>query len=135
MYGMRVIEREGQVTEPKCTYCGGTEFYAGPEGGLSMNVLCANPDCRHWFNDTPMGFEDLRQIEPTEEERMEQAAIAATANTQKVLDLYHQGADLAKDHGLALACISDARRHGKLTTDDLIRLAGWLDHKLGGKYE
>lgn len=33
-----------------CTYCGGTEFYKGPQGGLSTNICCSNPSCEHWFN-------------------------------------------------------------------------------------
>ena len=52
-----------------CTYCGGSEFYEGPSGGASINVLCANKDCRHWFNDTPFGFDDLHRVEPTDEEK------------------------------------------------------------------
>lgn len=47
-----------------CTYCGGTAFLKGPSGGLSTNILCANPDCRHWFNGTPFGIDDLKRVEP-----------------------------------------------------------------------
>lgn len=60
----------------RCTYCGGGKFYEGPSGGLSTNVLCANPDCRHWFNHTPFGLDDLKRIEPTKQEKEHQAAEA-----------------------------------------------------------
>lgn len=33
-----------------CPYCGGTEWYTGPSGGMSTNIICANPSCEHWFN-------------------------------------------------------------------------------------
>src|ERR1700733_5028546 len=52
-----------------CTYCGGTQFHKGPSGGLAVNVLCANPDCRHWFNHTPFGLDDLNRVEPTPEHK------------------------------------------------------------------
>src|SRR5690349_13378294 len=57
---------------PKCTYCGGTEFYEGPSGGMSTNVLCANSNCRHWFNWTPVleKLDDLNRVEPTEEAKV-----------------------------------------------------------------
>lgn len=32
-----------------CPYCG-SDLYDGPEGGLSINVLCSNKDCRARFN-------------------------------------------------------------------------------------
>lgn len=51
---------------PTCTYCDGTRFYEGPRGGMSVNILCANDKCRHWFN-YHRGFipmDDLHRIEP-----------------------------------------------------------------------
>ena len=52
-----------------CLYCGGSEFLRGPAGGESINVVCANAKCRHWFNATPKLnlFEDLNRIEPESE--------------------------------------------------------------------
>lgn len=48
-----------------CTYCGGTKFYEGPSGGANTNIVCADPDCRHWFNDDPVhGLVDLHKVEP-----------------------------------------------------------------------
>ena len=56
----------------KCPYCEGSEFYEGPSGGLSTNILCANPSCRHWFNSNPLtGLEDLNRIEPSKKEKEE----------------------------------------------------------------
>jgi hypothetical protein len=62
------IPPEPPYTGPVCTYCGGTKFYEGPSGGLSTNILCANKDCRHWFNwhcgIIPM--DDLNRVERRE---------------------------------------------------------------------
>lgn len=65
----------------KCTYCGSTKFYEGPSGGMSTNVLCANPECRHWFNHAPAldFFEDLNRVEPTPEEKAERRTADAAA--------------------------------------------------------
>jgi len=53
---------------PVCTYCGGTEWYEGPSGGMSTNIRCANPECRHWFNwhQGIIPMEDLHRVEPPE---------------------------------------------------------------------
>lgn len=85
----------------KCTYCSGTKFYEGPSGGLAVNVLCANPDCRHWFSDLgPLGFEDLHRVEPTpdeealkKEERRREQALAKLARFQEGADCFAAGRD------------------------------------------
>ena len=60
--------RKNEPEQPEglvCTYCGGTKWYEGPSGGMCINILCANPECRHWFNDTGyFGLQDLERIEP-----------------------------------------------------------------------
>ena len=57
------------MTMPRCSYCGGTNFYEGPSGGVGTNILCANSECRHWFNWTPNErLDDLGRIEPDESE-------------------------------------------------------------------
>lgn len=56
---------------PKCMYCGGTEWYEGPTGGMMTNILCANKACRHWFNFCPSPFDildDLHRVEPVKDE-------------------------------------------------------------------
>lgn len=71
------LEKERSNKMPKCTYCGGTQFYEGPSGGMSQNILCANDKCRHWFNYSPVfgdKLDDLKRVEPTKEEaEMQQA--------------------------------------------------------------
>lgn len=43
------------VTKNVCPSCGShSGFFAGPEGGISQNVFCANVECRAGFNITPM---------------------------------------------------------------------------------
>lgn len=54
---------------PHCTYCGSAVFIDGPRGGKSTNILCANNNCRHWFNYTPLPdgkfvLDDLHKAEP-----------------------------------------------------------------------
>lgn len=55
----------------RCTYCGCTEFYGGAGAGFCANLLCANEECRHWFNATPSGpryrLEDLNRVDPPDE--------------------------------------------------------------------
>lgn len=60
-----VSRKRNEVT---CTYCGGTGWYEGPQGGMSTNILCANAKCRHWFNWTPIvnQLDDINRVEPTE---------------------------------------------------------------------
>lgn len=54
----------------ECPYCKGDKFIEGPSGGMSTNVLCANEECRHWFNYTPgLPLDDLHRTEPTEDEQ------------------------------------------------------------------
>jgi hypothetical protein len=55
---------------PRCTYCGGVDFYEGPSGGMSTNILCANDQCRHKFNCTPM-LRQLDDLHSTWERRLE----------------------------------------------------------------
>lgn len=68
--------KESSNGKPKCTYCGGVDFLVGPSGGISTNILCSNPECRHWFNWTPAIplLEDLNKVEPTATEAERQAA-------------------------------------------------------------
>ena len=56
--------------ELRCTYCGGTDFWEGPSGGMSTNILCANEACRHKFNYTPM-LNQLDDLHTTWEPRLE----------------------------------------------------------------
>lgn len=39
-----------------CPDCGETDFLAGPKGGLSQNIRCANPECGAKFNIYPPHF-------------------------------------------------------------------------------
>ncbi len=41
-----------------CPDCAGAEFNMGPQGGMSQNIKCANPDCGSEFCVAP--FEDGR---------------------------------------------------------------------------
>jgi hypothetical protein len=43
-------------SDPKkftCPDCKGHDFLEGPHGALSVNIKCANPDCRSEFNVCP----------------------------------------------------------------------------------
>lgn len=37
-----------------CPDCGHQGFIEGPSGGLSTNIFCANKECGHGFNVTPV---------------------------------------------------------------------------------
>lgn len=49
-------EQEGNI---KCPTCGGTQWYEGPTGGLSINIECTT--CNDKFNYT-FGFNTLELI-------------------------------------------------------------------------
>lgn len=49
-------EREVLYDQCMCPFCGGTEFYEGPHGGMSINWYCANEKCLAGFNLAPPGL-------------------------------------------------------------------------------
>lgn len=53
---------------PACPYCGNRNWFPGPKGGVSQNVLCLTEECRHWFNWTAVidDLQDLNRVEPIE---------------------------------------------------------------------
>ena len=38
------------VERPSCPDCGESDFWKGPEGGMSTNICCMNPNCGQAFN-------------------------------------------------------------------------------------
>lgn len=64
MWPFKKNVRKRKETSLRCLYCDGTKFYEGPQGGAAMNVLCANAECRHWFNWVGTRLDDLHSIEP-----------------------------------------------------------------------
>jgi hypothetical protein len=115
-------------TEPKCTYCGGTEFYGGPSGGMSQNVLCANEKCRHWFNATPFGIEDLKRVEPTEEEKTKAETERRAASDAQRLGWYQEGRAMFEGGKSARDCVKTTANYtAPLSHSDVQRLCGFLD--------
>lgn len=119
----------------KCSYCGGTEFYEGPSGGMSVNVLCANDNCRHWFNyqQPPINnlMEDLYRIEPSEEEKETEEEQRRRERRGLPFKVYNEGVDLFYKGGTARDCIQHTEpiwhhTHGS----DIYRLAGFIDSAL-----
>lgn len=64
--GEKSPPEESKSQQLQCLYCHGTSFYEGPSGGMSTNILCANNECRHWFNYTALinKLDDLNRVEP-----------------------------------------------------------------------
>lgn len=112
-----------------CSYCGGEKFYEGPSGGMSTNILCANKDCRHWFNYSPVGVEDLKRIEPTVDEKVAAAKKAEVDAYNWRQKTWQEGVMLFQQGKNALSCVSpDPNNAGyRPRGDDIVRLAGWLD--------
>ena len=48
----------------QCVYCDGREFYEGHTRGMDIEILCANPTCRHWSTLSPYGQKDSKRVEP-----------------------------------------------------------------------
>lgn len=118
------VEQEEKVI--KCTYCGGTQFYGGPEGGLSQNILCANPNCRHWFNHTVFGMDDLHKVEPTEEEKQTEKQKRQAERDEQDLALIAEGAKIYKDGHHIRDCIR-RRQYTNVPWEDLLRVMGWTE--------
>lgn len=90
----------------KCTYCGGTEWLMGPEGGACQNILCANDTCRHWFNYSPIGiFEDMHRVEPTADEHAKAEAAKKALLDVKAREWRQAGADLYREGRDPSACV------------------------------
>jgi endo-1,4-beta-D-glucanase Y len=116
---------------PRCTYCGGTEWYAGPTGGMSTNILCANKACRHWFNFTPEPlniFDDLKRVEPTDEEKDAAHAQRVINNDEQRVKRRKEGAD-AYERGASIDSIRVDKRYGTYAeaADNVDRMAGFID--------
>ncbi len=117
---------------PKCTYCGGTTWFGGPSGGMSQNILCANPECRHWFNYAEgMMFDDLHRVEPTKEEEEATQRRYHTSLAEHERTLYQEGADLFESGGFAIN-LRKPGRYGaavgpQANEDNIIRLCGFID--------
>lgn len=117
----------------KCTYCGGERFLHGPEGGASVNLLCANQLCRHWFNLTPgLPLEDLHRVEPTKAEQEKSAAIRLRELRAQYVREFDEGGDLFARGFSARQCFSDNDLHKGWTiaganAANARRLAGWVD--------
>lgn len=107
----------------KCTYCGSERFYEGPSGGASTNVLCANDDCRHWFNVDPWcGLEDLNRVQPPpgKEKILPTVDQVKERYIREGRECYLQGGPLAE-------ILESKPGWHACTGADLYRIAGWLE--------
>lgn len=115
-------------TQLKCTYCGGTKFFEGPSGGMSTNVLCANDKCRHWFNHTPFGMDDLNRVEPTKAEKETAEEIRAREYREARLGRYNTGRQAFAD-GKPLGSLRTSFSYGGYSeaSDNIDRICGFID--------
>lgn len=114
----------------KCTYCGGTEFHEGPSGGGSTNILCANPQCRHWFNHNPFfKLEDLNKIEPTQDERKDIFNAENQRRRAEYAQFHSEGAAMYHAGIPVLETAKDQllNQYNLVTHADYFRLLGWID--------
>jgi hypothetical protein len=116
------------MNNPKCTYCGGTKFYEGPSGGMSQNILCANEKCRHWFNATPFGIEDLKRVEPTDAEKGQEAEKRKAEAVDARLARYNDGRKAFED-GKPMGSLRTAYSYGGYSeaSDNIDRICGFID--------
>lgn len=102
---------------------------------MSINILCANPTCRHWFNWTaPLGMlDDLHRVEPTDEERVELRKQAVLERRAIHAKPYEEGRGIYKAGLSAWTCMQDQtdNMYNITTQADLFRLVGWLDEREG----
>lgn len=115
----------------KCPYCNNTKFYEGPSGGLSTNILCANKDCRHWFNrNTLTGeLEDLNRVEDSESDLQRKERENRESRDKYRLDKIEEGAKACRDaRPLSDIFYSSCAWH-QVCGADLYRISGYL-HEL-----
>jgi hypothetical protein len=110
----------------RCTYCNGNEFYEGPSGGMCTNILCENPDCRHWFNYGPGLFEDMNKIEPTDKEKEETRKQRLWERSQHLNEMYNDGRELFRS-GMELHQMDFHISSNYFPDEDRMKLFGWLD--------
>ena len=114
----------------KCSYCGGVEFLEGPTGGLAVNLLCANEECRHWFFVNPMTAEirDLNRIEPSKAEKQAEKNLQAQERKELPLNLFDVGRSLFNKGESALSCIQKSEPYWhEVYGGDLYVLAGFIE--------
>lgn len=118
--------------KPVCKYCGGTNFFEGPSGGLSINVRCANEACRHWFNWTPAigEFEDLHRQDPTPQQIADQYKAYRTQEQSLRDRVFAEGRQMKIEGRPAIDCLKHTDNNAcgfyKADGGDLVRLCGWL---------
>lgn len=112
----------------KCLYCKGTDFFEGPSGGGSQNVLCANDKCRHWFNVTPFGLEDLHRVEPSNEEKLAEQHQQEIVEKNATAHFYNEGRSFYQKGDSSLKCLSSPL-YGNYAEphENVLRLCGFLD--------
>jgi hypothetical protein len=115
----------------RCTYCGGTDFYEGPSGGMSTNVLCANSNCRHWFNWTEMlhRLDDQKRIEPTADEKAQQEARHRAERDEKFAGRMNEGREFYRV-SRSTAAMRMAQRERQWTypqNEHFDQLCGFID--------
>jgi hypothetical protein len=110
-----------------CTYCGGTKWYEGPSGGAATNILCANEKCRHWFNISPFGLDDLKRVEPTAEEKTKAQSDARAVADNARLKCYNEGRAFYQAGKSTRDCINILYGGYALAGDDALRMCGFID--------
>lgn len=118
-------------TMPQCTYCKGTAWFRGPEGGVSVNILCANKACRHWFNFTPPldQLDDLKRVEPTPDEKAREEAIRKSAADAEFIERFEQGAQAYRD-GISILALRVTQRAEHWTQErreHIDQICGYID--------
>ena len=114
----------------KCLHCGGEKFFEGPFGGMSVNVLCANPNCRHWFNWNPIQnkLEDLNKVESTQEQKVQESLDKARKRLEAKERRYNEGYQ-AFQEGLSVNTLRSDGAYGGYAESEwnIDRIAGFLD--------
>jgi hypothetical protein len=111
-----------------CPYCHGSDFIPGPKGPGAQNILCANPECRHWFN-LMLGniLDDLERVEPTDEEKRQDRAAQRAAEATRVARLKGEGRAAFADGKQPEEILQDGASGYRAAEDNVSRLLGYID--------
>lgn len=113
----------------RCPYCGGDKFIEGPSGGMSINILCANKECRHWFNyhGGIMSMDDLKRVEPTEAEKEAEKRDHEQKKREDQAERFNSGMERYRQGSSAISMLVNPNYARGADAENVERLLGFID--------
>ena len=111
--------------------CGSQSFVEGPKSGISINLCCADPQCRKWWNYTPVIglFQSMNIIEPMPGASVKHLSSQEDKNLGEMRVWMDQGVQIYIRDGSPIECFVDRAKTSTYnpTTHDMLRFAGFIE--------